>query len=101
MSFFADVTTVAILSSGIIGCPETLSEQWGVSIDDKVKLARTWGACSVSCLNLGNYTSQYHINSIHAIYTLHAYEHLAGSTTQWIAMKSVALVIAKGLGLHR
>lgn len=97
----ADTFPVAILSSGVIGCPERLSEDWGISVDDKVKLARAWGACSVTCLNLGNYTSQFHINSIQAIYTLHAYEHLAGSTNQWISMRSVAAVIAKGLGLHR
>jgi hypothetical protein len=61
----------------------------------------TGGAASVTCLNFGNYTSQYHICSIQTIYVLHAYEHLVGSTNQWVAMRSVAVVIAKGLGLHK
>ncbi|KAF2132033.1 hypothetical protein P153DRAFT_354686 [Dothidotthia symphoricarpi CBS 119687] len=91
----------AILSSGIIGCPEDVSDEWGFPGDDKVKRAREWGGATVACLNLGNYTSQYHIHSVHAIYILHAYEHLAGSTNQWIALRSVASIIAKGLGLHR
>jgi hypothetical protein len=59
------------------------------------------GAAAVSCLNLGNYMSQYHICSVQAVYILHAYEHLVGSTNQWVGLKSVALTIAKGLGLHK
>ena len=54
-----------------------------------------------STLNLGNYTSQYSIHSVQTIYIMHAYEHLVGSTNQWIALRSVGVVIAKGLGLHR
>ncbi|KAF1841860.1 uncharacterized protein K460DRAFT_291697 [Cucurbitaria berberidis CBS 394.84] len=72
----------AILSSSIIGSSENVSHAWGFSIDDKIRLAREWGAASLSCLNMGNYTSQYHIYSVHAIYIMHAYEHL-------------------GLGLHK
>jgi hypothetical protein len=70
-------------------------------MDEKVQLARLWGAASVSCLNLGNYTSQYSIYSVQAIYIMHAYEHLAGSTNQWIALRGVGVIIAKGLGLHK
>ena len=92
---------VSILSSGIIGSSERASVSWGFSIDDKVHFARLWGAASVSCLNLGHYTSQYHICSVQAIYIMHAYEHLVGSLNQWVALRSVAVVIAKGLGLHR
>lgn len=32
---------------------------------------------------------------------MHAYEHLVGSTNQWVALRSVAIVIARGLGLHK
>ncbi|KAL6702682.1 hypothetical protein ACN47E_001229 [Coniothyrium glycines] len=67
----------SILSSGIVGSSETVSISWGFSIDEK-----------------------YHINSVQAIYIMHAYEHLLGSTNQWIALRSVAVVIAKGLALH-
>ncbi|KAF1834455.1 hypothetical protein BDW02DRAFT_330389 [Decorospora gaudefroyi] len=91
----------SILSSGIVGSSEGASISWGFSISDKVELARLWGAASVSCLNLGNYTSQYSICSVQAIYIMHAYEHLVGSTNQWVALRSVAIVIAKGLGLHK
>ncbi|RYN39978.1 hypothetical protein AA0114_g11156 [Alternaria tenuissima] len=91
----------AILSSSIIGSAEGVSASWGYSLDDKVQLARVWGAASISCLNLGNYTSQYSIHSVQTIYIMHAYEHLVGSTNQWIALRSVGVVIAKGLGLHR
>jgi hypothetical protein len=59
------------------------------------------GAASVSCLNLGNYMSHYHICSIQAVYVLHTYEHLVGSTNQWVTLRSVAVMIAKGLGLHK
>lgn len=92
---------VAILSSSIIGSAEGVSASWGYSLDDKVQLARVWGAASISCLNLGNYTSQYSIHSVQTIYIMHAYEHLVGSTNQWIALRSVGVIIAKGLGLHR
>ncbi|CAO2657507.1 Nn.00g036330.m01.CDS01 [Neocucurbitaria sp. VM-36] len=78
-----------------------MSLSWGFTIDDKVRLAREWGAAAVSCLNMGNFTSQYHICSVQAIYIMHAYEHLVGSTNQWIALRSVAVVIAKSLGLHK
>jgi hypothetical protein len=91
----------AILASGLIASPETLSENWGYSVDDKVRLARDWGAAALTCLNLGNYMSQYHICSVQTIYVLHAYEHLVGSSNQWITLRSVAVVIAKGLGLHK
>jgi len=91
----------SIMSSGVIGSSETISSSWGFSVDDKVRLAREWGNACVTCLNLGNYTSQYHIHSVQAIWILHAYEHLAGSTNQWIALRGVAVVIARGLGLHR
>jgi len=101
LSSLADPSPVAILASGAIGCPEALSESWGISIDNKVQLARLWGTASVTCLNLGNYTSQYHIYSVQTIYVLHAYEHLAGTTNQWVALRSVAVIIARGLGLHR
>jgi hypothetical protein len=90
-----------ILSSGLIASPEALSGTWGYSVDDKVRFSRDWGAAAITCLSLGNYTSQYHIYSIQAIYVLHAYEHLVGSTNQWIALRSVAMVIARGLGLHK
>lgn len=92
---------VAILSAGIIGSAEAVSVSWGFSIDDKVRLAREWGAASLTCLNMGSFTSQYHIYSVQAIYIMHTYEHLAGSTNQWVALRSVAVVIAKGLGLHK
>ncbi|KAH7079146.1 hypothetical protein BKA63DRAFT_488811 [Paraphoma chrysanthemicola] len=91
----------AIMSSSLIASPEALSESWGFSIADKVRCSREWGAASVSSLNLGNYTSRYHIRSVQAIYILHAYEHLVGSTNQWIALRSIASVIARGLGLHK
>lgn len=91
----------AILSSGLIGCPEDVSASWGFSIDDKVRYSREWGVATVACLNLGNYTSQHHIYSVQAIYIMHTYEHLTGSTHQWLALRSVALVIAKGLGLNK
>ncbi|KAG9189696.1 hypothetical protein G6011_06564 [Alternaria panax] len=91
----------AILSSSIIGSAEGTSVSWGFSIDDKVHLARLWGAASISCLNLGNYTSKYSIHSVQTIYIMHAYEHLVGSSNQWIALRSVGVIIAKGLGLHR
>tara|TARA_R110002003_G_scaffold288_14_gene18443 strand:- start:11522 stop:12157 length:636 start_codon:yes stop_codon:yes gene_type:complete len=91
----------AIMSSSLIASPEALSASWGYSIDDKVRCSRDWGAASVACLNLGNYMSQYHIHSVQAIYILHAFEHLVGSSNQWNALRSVASVIAKGLGLHK
>jgi hypothetical protein len=78
-----------------------MSVSWGFTIDEKVRLAREWGAACVACLNLGNYIIQYHICSVQAIYIMHAYEHLVGSTNQWVGLRSVAVVIAKGLGLHK
>jgi hypothetical protein len=50
---------------------------------------------------MGNYMSQYNICSVQAVYVLHSYEHLVGSTNQWVGLRSVALMIAKGLGLHK
>lgn len=105
-----DVTTVdwrwtallfSILSSGLIGSPEGVSLEWGYSIEEKVRLSRLWGAAAVTSLNLGDYTSRYHINSIQAIMNMHGLEHLVGSTNQWAALRSVAMVIARGLNLHR
>lgn len=91
----------SILSSGLIGSPEGVSLEWGFSIEEKVRLSRLWGAATVTCLNLGDYTSQYHLNSIQAIMNLHGFEHLVGSSNQWAALRAVGMVIAKGLGLHR
>lgn len=105
-----DLTTVdwrwtallfSILASGLIGSPEGVSLEWGFSIEEKVRLSRVWGAATVTSLNLGNYTSQYHINSIQAIMNMHGFEHLVGSSNQWAALRSVAMVIARGLNLHR
>lgn len=91
----------SILSSGLIGSPEGVSMEWGFSIEEKVRLSRLWGAATVTSLNLGDYTSQYHLNSVQAIMNLHGFEHLVGSSNQWSALRSVAMVIARGLGLHR
>lgn len=91
----------SILSSGLIASPEGVSLEWGFSIEEKVRLSRLWGAATVTCLNLGDYTSQYHLNSVQAIFNLHGFEHLVGSSNQWAALRSVAMVIARGLGLHR
>lgn len=105
-----DLTTVdwrwtgllfSILSSGLIGSPEGVSLEWGFSIEEKVRLSRLWGAATVTSLNLGDYTSQYHLNSVQAIMNLHGFEHLVGSSNQWAALRSVAMVIARGLSLHR
>ncbi|KAH7402463.1 hypothetical protein BKA66DRAFT_404581 [Pyrenochaeta sp. MPI-SDFR-AT-0127] len=60
----------SILSSGIIGSSEAMSVSWGFGIDEKVRFAREWGAATVTCLNMGNFMSQYHINSVQAIYGL-------------------------------
>lgn len=89
------------MSSGIIGSSENSSVAWGFTVDDKIRLSREWGAACIACLNLGNYTSQYHICSVQAIYIMHAYEYLVGSTNQWAALRSIAVVIAKGLKLHQ
>ncbi|KAJ4383918.1 hypothetical protein N0V86_000761 [Didymella sp. IMI 355093] len=105
-----DLTTVdwrwtgllfSILSSSLIGSPEGVSLEWGFSIEEKVRLSRLWGTAAVTSLNLGDYTSQYHLNSIQAIMSLHGFEHLVGSSSQWAALRSVAMVIARGLNLHR
>lgn len=92
---------VSVMSSGIIGSSESASLSWGFSIDDKVRLAREWGAACIACLNLGNYLAKYHVHSVQAIYIMHAYEHLVGSSNEWVALRSVAVVIAKGLGLNK
>ncbi|KAH6620067.1 hypothetical protein C7974DRAFT_225652 [Boeremia exigua] len=91
----------SILSSGLISSPEGVSLEWGFTIEEKVRLSRLWGAATVTSLNLGDYTSQYHLNSIQAIMNLHGFEHLVGSSNQWAALRSVAMVIAQGLNLHR
>ncbi|UPX13805.1 uncharacterized protein EKO05_0004304 [Ascochyta rabiei] len=91
----------SILSSGLIGAPEGVSLEWGFTIEEKVRLSRLWGAATVTCLNLGDYTSRYHLNSVQAIFNLHGFEHLVGSSNQWAALRSVAMVIARGLNLHR
>ncbi|KAJ4984140.1 C6 zinc finger domain containing protein [Stagonosporopsis vannaccii] len=91
----------SILSASLIGSPEGVSLEWGFSIEEKVRLSRLWGAATVTSLNLGDYTSQYHLNSVQAIMNLHGFEHLVGSSNQWAALRSVAMVIARGLNLHR
>ncbi|KAL5118374.1 transcription elongation factor spt5 [Pleosporales sp. CAS-2024a] len=91
----------AILASSMIASPEALSSTWGYSVDDKIRCAREWGAACLSSLNLGKYMSQYHINSVQAVYVLHTYEHLQGSSHQWAALRSISLTIAKGLGLNK
>lgn len=91
----------SVLSSGLIASPEGVSIDWGFSIEEKVRLSRLWGAATVTCLNLGDYTSHYHLNSVQAIFNLHGFEHLVGSSNQWAALRSVAMVISRGLGLHR
>ncbi|KAJ4362180.1 hypothetical protein N0V95_001528 [Ascochyta clinopodiicola] len=91
----------SILSAGLIGSPEGVSLEWGFTIEEKVRLSRLWGAATVTCLNLGDYTSRYHLNSVQAIFNLHGFEHLVGSSNQWAALRSVAMVIARGLNLHR
>ncbi|KAF3000772.1 transcription elongation factor spt5 [Curvularia kusanoi] len=91
----------SILASGLIGSPEGVSLGWGFSIEEKVRLSRLWGSATVTCLNLGDYTSQYHLYSIQAIMNIHGFEHLVGSSNQWASLRAVAMVIAKGLNLHR
>lgn len=91
----------SILSASLIGSPEGVSLEWGFSIEEKIRLSRLWGAATVTSLNLGDYTSQYHLNSVQAIMNLHGFEHLVGSSNQWAALRSVAMVIARGLNLHR
>lgn len=91
----------SILSSSLIGSPEGKSLEWGFTIEEKVRLSRLWGAATITSLNLGDYTSQYHLYSVQAIMNLHGFEHLVGSSNQWAALRSVAMVIAKGLNLHR
>lgn len=91
----------SVLSSALIGSPEGTSLEWGFTIEEKVRLSRLWGTATVTCLNLGDYTSQYNLYSVQAIFNLHGFEHLVGSSNQWAALRSVAMVIARGLGLHR
>jgi len=73
----------SILSACIIGSPEPISLSWGYTIPDKIRLARKWGSAATSCLQLGDYASKYHINSIQAILNMHTSEHLVGSTKEW------------------
>jgi len=91
----------SILSATIISSPEGISSSWGYTVSDKVRLARRWGSAVSSCLQLGDYASNYHIHSIQAIINMHASEHLVGSTKEWAIYHSSAIVIARGLGLHR
>jgi hypothetical protein len=91
----------SILASGLIGSPEGVSLEWGFSIEEKVRLSRLWGAATVTSLNLGDYTSRYHLHSVQAVMNIHGFEHLVGSSNQWAALRAVAMVIAKGLNLHR
>lgn len=91
----------SILSASIIGSPESISLSWGYMIPEKVRLARQWGSAATSCLQLGDYASKYHLCSIQAILNMHTSEHLVGSTKEWAVYQGAAIVIARGLGLHR
>lgn len=91
----------SIISASIISSPEPLSASWGYSSSDKTLLAKEWGSAIVSCLQLGNYASKYHIHSIQAILNMHAAEHLVGSAKVFAVYHNAAIIIARGLGLHR
>jgi hypothetical protein len=91
----------SIISACVIGSPEPISLSWGYTIPDKLLLARKWGSAAIACLQLGDYASKYHLNSIQAILNMHTSEHLVGSTKEWAVYQGAAIVIARGLGLHR
>ncbi|KAF2709681.1 MFS general substrate transporter [Pleomassaria siparia CBS 279.74] len=91
----------SILSACIIGSPETVSHSWGYTLPQKVRLARQWGSAATSCLQLGDFASKFHINSVQAIINMHTSEHLVGSTKEWAVYQGAATIIARGLGLHR
>jgi hypothetical protein len=91
----------SILSGAILASPEADSVSWGFSIEDKLKLSRMWGNAIISCLQLGDYASSHHIYSVQAILEMHTSEHLVGSTKEWAVYQAAAIVIARGLGLHK
>jgi hypothetical protein len=91
----------SILSAAIIGSPEAISASWGYMDAEKIRLAKQWGNAAMSCLQLGDFASKYHIHSIQAILNMHTSEHLVGSAKQFAVYQCAAQAIAKGLGLHR
>ncbi|KAF2192226.1 hypothetical protein K469DRAFT_694358 [Zopfia rhizophila CBS 207.26] len=91
----------SILSASIIGSPDSVSVGWGYPGSEKVRLTRQWGHATISCLLLGDFASKYHIYSVQAIINMHTSEHLVGSSKEFVVYQGAALVIAKGLGLHR
>ena len=68
---------------------------------DKVRLARSWGNATITCLVLGDFASNFHIYSVQAILNLHTSEHLVGSAKEFVVYQSAAVAIARGIGLHR
>jgi hypothetical protein len=91
----------SILSGAILASPEADSVSWGFSIEDKLNSSRTWGNAIISCLQLGDYASSHHIYSVQAILEMHTSAHLVGSTKEWAVYQAAAIVIARGLGLHK
>lgn len=91
----------SLLAASMIGSHENVSQSWGYSNAEKLRLSQIWGNSSVSCLHLGDYASKHHIYSIQAIFNMHASEHLVGSTKEWAVYQAAAIVIARGLGLHK
>ncbi|KAF2440708.1 hypothetical protein P171DRAFT_435480 [Karstenula rhodostoma CBS 690.94] len=91
----------SLLSASIIGSPEEVSNSWGFSDVDKLKLSRQWGNSLISCLQLGDYASKHHIYSVQAILNMHTSEHLVGSAKEWAVYQAASTVIARGLGLNK
>ncbi|OAG06821.1 uncharacterized protein CC84DRAFT_1116691 [Paraphaeosphaeria sporulosa] len=91
----------SILSASIIGSPEEVSNSWGFSNADKLKLSRQWGNSLISCLQLGDFASRHHIYSVQAILNMHTSEHLVGSAKEWAVYQAASTVIARGLGLNK
>ncbi|KAF2007258.1 hypothetical protein P154DRAFT_116401 [Amniculicola lignicola CBS 123094] len=91
----------SIMSAAIIASPEGVTTSWGFAISDKVRLGKLWGNATISCLQIGDYASKFHVQSVQAIMNMHTTEHLVGSTKEWVVFQASAIVISRGLGFHR
>lgn len=91
----------SVMAASLTCASDSVAHSLGFPKAQKRFLSKQWYKATVSCLDLGDYTSKLHVYSIQAIQVLSMSAHTIGTPNRQFTIFGAALRIAQNLGLQR
>lgn len=91
----------SIMAGSLTCATQSRLQDWGFSKLETSTLSKQWFKAAVTCLNLGDWTTNHDIYAVSAVATLNMSAHALGESGQLSVLLAAAVKIAQSLGLDR